>query len=438
MVNRKLIQVFEHSLLKIDDEDPKKISHRQWQALSDFTEKSKNKYFEITAKGVIFSKYVGAIQIGNTTIEILPKIYKSISEDENGKTTWHDVLLKILRKCSRLKTESFSDANLRLRKNSILDWYIELLLDEIQTLQHYGLVKKYRKLEGNSNALKGQLLFSEQIKRNINHQEQFFVRYSIFDRDNLYNQILFKSLNLVRKLSINPSILDKLNRVSLDFPEVSDIVITEKLFTDIVYNRKTERYRNAINMAKLLLLNYSPDIRHGQNHIIALLFDMNRLWEDYMTLMLKGACARKENWKLHSQKSHPFWYSKDGTQKKSNKPDILIIPANGEHIVIDAKWKLYEQKGLSEDDLRQVFVYGQYYKAKKVFLLYPSLNHKVIGGSFNAQKYDDDSCWSNLQMSGGLLFINILGENGKDLNPLIGEVIIRLIEKEQNGHNNEN
>jgi len=138
----RLIQVFEHDYLKVDDDDPKGLCTKHWKELSGYNERNKKKFYDITAKGVKFSQYVGAIQVGNTTIEILPKIDKSIPDDDTTKSTWHTILMKMLKVCHRLKTESLTEAHLRLRSNSILDWYIEIFLNEVQSLMHQRFSKK--------------------------------------------------------------------------------------------------------------------------------------------------------------------------------------------------------------------------------------------------------------------------------------------------------
>ena len=70
-MNRKnFIQVFEYEKLRIDE---KNFTETHLNSIVKFNEKNGNKYFTTIYKGVQFKSYVGVIQIGGLTIEILPK-----------------------------------------------------------------------------------------------------------------------------------------------------------------------------------------------------------------------------------------------------------------------------------------------------------------------------------------------------------------------------
>ena len=74
MINSRVIKVFEYDSLKIDTEDFQKT---HWEALGWYNEDNGDKFFSLTPNAVKFSHYVGVIQVGNLTIEILPKIGKT-------------------------------------------------------------------------------------------------------------------------------------------------------------------------------------------------------------------------------------------------------------------------------------------------------------------------------------------------------------------------
>ncbi|RYE27114.1 MAG: restriction endonuclease, partial [Sphingobacteriales bacterium] len=328
-------------------------------------EEKRVEYFRILNKGIQFTNYVGVIQAGNLTIEVLPKMDRGVTtafneriDDltyaiSNEKQKWHDVLLQMLKECRFLQVHKADYANLNLRSNSILEVYIELFLVQAEMLLHEGLLKKYSKKEGNQTVLKGQLQFSKHITHNTTHQERFYVRYTEYNRNNLFNQLLYQTLQLIPKITSSSYLIDKVARLLLDFPEVSSCNINEEVFNQLQFDRKTERYKEALLISKMLLLNYRPDITGGAESVIAILFDMNKLWEEWVYNRLK----REElgaGISVQRQLSTNFWKS-EGIEKKI-RPDIVIVNSQSkETIVIDTKWKILEELVPGDADLKQMY-----------------------------------------------------------------------------------
>ena len=199
---KKPIQVFEYEKLKANDpaffpneEVGKKVINKLWQ----FNDTNNNIYFDAIRNGVKFKNYVGVIQIGNITIEILPKADKQKSTEEDKKH-WHDALLKMLAKCKKIRVDSVSEASLKKRYHSLLDLYFELFLQEVNYLLEQGLIKKYRKNKDNLYALKGRLNFAQNIQQNLVHKERFYTSHQIYDHDHLINQIIYNALLVLKTI----------------------------------------------------------------------------------------------------------------------------------------------------------------------------------------------------------------------------------------------
>jgi 5-methylcytosine-specific restriction enzyme subunit McrC len=407
MTFTNVIQVFEFEKLYYDDNKPFKKKH--WDALCHYQECQNKKggnveYFRILNRGVQFVNYVGVIQAGNLTVEILPKIDNAALTASNQtiaelqqtdiaeaaeKNKWHGVLLDMLKECRLLKVNNLDNANLKLRSNSILDIYIELFLAEAEKLIHEGLLKKYKKEHGNKTFLKGQLQFSKQIAYNSVHQERFYVRHTEYNQDNTFNRILHKTLQLIPKINNNGFLLDWVGRLLLDFPEVSNCATTEETFDRLVYDRKAERYKQAIFISKLLLLNYRPGITGGADNVIAILFDMNKLWEEFIYRRLKKE-EKTFGMTVLRQGSKNFWLKDGNTRSKTIRPDIVVKYRNGAEpgkektLVVDTKWKNNDQLEPSDEDLKQMFVYNLFWNCDKSVLLYPSNNPKKVNGKYHS------------------------------------------------------
>lgn len=397
------IQIFEHQKLLLGQN----LSKSELDKLYEFNDKNDHKYFTGIRNGVKFKEYVGVIQIGGKTIEILPK---TDNNEEGDKNLWRDVLLKMLGVCNYIHLETVSDAHLKKRLFSLLDLYFDRYLNELNKLLHRGLVKKYRTKTGNINALKGQLLFSKHIQNNLVNKQHFYTKHQTYDTEHLINQILLKALNILSKICHNVWLVDRIKTLQLLFPEIKEIAITKSHFDQVKLNRKTKDYDEALKIAKMIILNYSPDIKGGNENMIALLFNMNHLWEKYIYKMLKRDCPVEYD--ISEQKSKDFW------ETKTIRPDIVIKKGEATFI-IDTKWKIIDNAEPSDADLKQMYAYNQYWNSNLSILLFPqSNNNRDKSGKFHIGKNGEHFC--------KLGFIQILENNQLDFK--IGEKILSKLE----------
>lgn len=377
-----------------------------------FNELHQNKYFTIIHKGIRFGSYVGVIQIGGLTIEILPKADNNENADKN---LWQNVLLNMLKVCKYIQVESISETQLKKRYQSILDVYFELYLIEVERLVKKGLIKKYRKNQSNQNALKGKLLFSQNIQQNLVHKEHFYCEHQVYDKNHLLHQILLKGL-LVLKTFANDALKDKMNRLLYEFQDFENINIQKKHFDKIIINRKNYDYQKAVDIAKIIILNYSPSLNYGNDNLLTLLFDMDALWEEYIFRILQK--HKTDEIEVSFQNSDKFW------ENKRIRPDI-VLKTEYETFVIDTKWKIIEANNPSDDDLKQMFVYNLHWKAEKTLLLYPKTNQ--IDSNFGTFHFD------NLGKKCKLGFVDITNEMTiKNSKRVANEVFEKLFTKNAN------
>lgn len=403
--NMKPIQVFEYQKLKIGEFG---FSQNHFDAMVHFNEVNQNKYFTIVHKGILFNSYVGVIQIGVLTIEILPKADKN---DNIDKGTWQSILLQMLKVCKHINIDNVSEANLKKKYNSILDIYFEMYLNEIEILIKKGLIKKYRRVKSNQLALKGKLVFTHNIQKNLIHKERFYCEHQVYDKNHLIHQILFKGLFILKDL-LNNEFKDKLNRLLFQFQDYKEVDINKSHFEKVILNRNSVDYGRAIEIAKMIILNYSPNLNSGNDNMLTLLFDMNKLWEEYIYRILQK--HKPTGYQVSFQNKTDFW------ETKTIRPDIVIVSDTGEKFIIDTKWKIIDAKKPSDDDLKQMFTYNLHWEAEKSMLLYPKVNQEDTKfGKFH---------YNELGTKCKLGFIDIL-ENGsiKKGNDISNEIFMKWI-----------
>lgn len=416
-MKKDVLRFFEYDKVKFNAYHPIadcdkliQLSEEHISALRKYHTLSDGFYYDLIDNGIRFKEQVGVIQVGNLTIEVLPKI----DRNENDAAKWHDILLDMLKECRFVDPHSTGYANLKLKHNSVLELYFEKYISELETLLHQGLMKKYKSEEDNQTSLKGSLIFSKHIQYNLTHAERFFVNYTVYDTNHRLHQILFQALEVINKLS-ETRLKDRINTLLVQWPQSTNVYITAKVFDAIPISRKTQPYQEALMIARMILLNYHPDLRGGKQSILALMFNMNELWEEFIFRRLK-LMENQLHWKVSRQKGLKYWIGDCGSKKLI--PDIVIHQSDsGKNIIIDTKWKRPPNDKPDDNDLRQLLSYKLYYKGDLAYLLYPCSSKKsnTVEGKYSNKAHQNDSMVfkDDLELHGGLLFLNIL--NGKKL-----------------------
>lgn len=357
MRTQKIIRVFEHERLIIG---AKGFQKNHMDALVKLNEVNGFQYFDPVYNGIKFKHFVGVIQVDGLCIEILPKADKA--GDENF---WRDVLIQMLKTCGRLKPESVGGADVRRQHFNLLEVYFDLYLTELERLIRLGLVKQYRYQTGQVKAFKGKMEFAGQIRHNLIHRERFFTTHQVYDRDHLIHQVLFKALELIGHFTRGTWLYDKYKRIAINFPEVKEITVTASLLDTISIDRKLLPYSYPLEIARLILLSYSPDISGGNEKMLALIFNMNQLWEEYVLVLLRKQ-LHGTSYKVAGQEKKRFWHY------NYLQPDVVIRNTTTEKIfILDTKWKMPGSASASMEDLRQMYAYNRFWKAEKAMLLYP-------------------------------------------------------------------
>jgi len=388
--NRNVIQVFEYQKISLGG----KFKSKHLKALLKLNELHSFNYLEAKGNGVSFKNYVGIVQLDELIIEILPKI----DSHDSSNVNWRDVLLDMLKVTRKLKAHFNESASVQTRNKDLLEVYLDLFLTEIERLQKRGLVKKYRLKTGNTLSLKGKLEIVGHIKNNLVHKERFYTTHQVYDQQHLIHKILRKCITIVVDLTRYSYLSSKASRVEMTFPEAKFSEINLQSFEKIHLNKKTNCYAIALDLARIILENFSPSIKAGDCNMLALLFDMNHLWEKYVFTLLKKGQA-EGGYRLHSS-SKPLL----NNESYSLRPDMYIKFSNGLNLIIDTKWKVPRKRKASMVDLRQIYTYNHFWGSEYGVLLYPG--------------YRENSNWMNFADGNNnlcckLVFLDILKGDGK-------------------------
>lgn len=127
----------------------------------------------ITAKN-----YVGVITTKDgTEIEILPKLTLT---GDNSDQAVRKVFLTMLRTVQEAPFKTFRTAHLNTSRMRLLDLFVRMFLDEAHRLIQCGLKSDYTVKQDNEACVRGKIVFSEHIRKNLLHRERIFVEYDVF------------------------------------------------------------------------------------------------------------------------------------------------------------------------------------------------------------------------------------------------------------------
>jgi len=434
----RLISVYEWDTLWVGEEQKGgQFNQADFDALqAHLTATPDLGFYSLLNRAIRFNQFVGALQIGDLTIEVLPKIDR---HNELGEAAWQDVLIRMIGIAHRVPVYTITDASLLTTRRRILDAYISMFLAEVERLMHEGLLKRYRREEGNQPALRGHLLIHKQLQHNLVHAERFYVAHTVYDRDNVFNAILYKALQALGYAQLHSALKTRLGALQAFFPACSSVAINDALFRRLRYDRKTARYKKAIGFAEIILRHFHPDIRQGRQAILAIMFDMNKLWEAFIIHSLQQAASQYSGCTIHPKSTAPFWRHPDGynhvlepdikVQFDTETLDVTTGPKKRERqvVILDTKWKYNSKTSIA--DLRQMYAYSQYFGAAKSYLLYPdNLSGREVekkeGNFYPAQGQHPD--W---EAHCGILWADLI-KDGK-LNGNIGSAILGVLEKKE-------
>lgn len=318
--------------------------------------------------------YVGVLQLNKgVQLQILPKIHGGTQND--SKKTF----LKMLKTLRDFPTKTFNEANLNTEKMPIFELFIRLYIQEVQHLVKRGLKSAYYDVEDNLRVFKGKMNFSQQIKHNTVHKERFYVQYDEFGLNRPENRLIKSTLVKLRKESESAENKKELRKLLANFELVEISPAIDKDFAQIKTDRNSKDYETALKWSKIFLRNQSFTTFAGTSFGQALLFPMDRVFEDYVGRNLKRMIQQKE-WIISLQDRQYHLFEK----QFALRPDIVLRnEVDQRTIIIDTKWKVLKNTpssnyGISQADMYQMYAYAKKYGTNEIWIFYP-INDEFMG-----------------------------------------------------------
>lgn len=335
------------------------------------------------------TQFVGFVRVLNHTIQVVPKVF-----GDDKPCNLH-FLLSLLRYTKKIQVKEHELGNLGKIKEHFFEILVYLFAKTLRDLLRKDFKKTYVIYEDNGCFLKGKLLIGQHVRYNAVDNTRYFCRFSDYTENNLMNQ-LFKYV-ASKMIRISDSISNKklLEDILVYLCDVDLVRIRCADLDRLHFTRLNRVYEPMVNLCRLFLENMSTQFASSKLETFVFMFDMNRLFEEFVFEFIKRNRRR-----LLINGIDEVIYIKDQFYigrlfgEFRMRGDILINDSSGRKTLLDTKYKILDSSSrhgkLSQADFYQMFAYSssQIEKYKNIILFYPECEGSTFSFSRNCLTHD--------------------------------------------------
>jgi 5-methylcytosine-specific restriction enzyme subunit McrC len=310
-------------------------------------------FFEIVA-----ARKVGAVAVGDRQVIVRPKI-----TDLNR-------LLFLLGYARN--PQIWRDEDIRVESaHELLPAFAEAFARIASRAVEQGLLQGYRTITDALPVLRGRVLAGEQMSRHYGLPVPIAVQYDDFTVDIAENQLLamatMRLLTVPRISTPARRLLQRLRRTLLEVsvpPQGAPMPRWQP-------SRLNARYDAALRLAEIVLAAESFEHRLGDVTVTGYMFDMWKIFEDFVTIALSESLNRA-GWQCQTQAPLHL----DEQRRIGMQPDLLCRHGDAKAAVVDAKYKAERPDGFPNADLYQMLAYCTVLGLSEGHLIYAKGNEE--------------------------------------------------------------
>ncbi|WP_329140856.1 McrC family protein [Streptomyces sp. NBC_01476] len=255
---------------------------------------------------------------------------------------------------------------------------------QIDAALRQGVLQGYREVEESALVVRGRLREAEQIRQHFGRTPPVEIAYDAYTADTAENRILRAAAErLLRLPGVPGPVRRRLAHQRVRLADALPLVRGQEL-PRWRPSRLNSRYQPALRLAEAVLHGTSPEHRPTGSEPLTIdgfLLDMNKLFEDFVTVALREA-LREHGLTANLQDLHHL----DTAGLVRVRPDLVVRTGDGRTplAVVDAKYKVEKADGLLNADLYQALAYATVLGLHEAHLVYaagrqPERFHEVRG-----------------------------------------------------------
>jgi len=232
-----------------------------------------------------------------------------------------------------------------------------------------GVLQSYVRFEEALQGVRGRLREGDQLRRHFGLLLPVEVAYDDYTVDIVENRLLMAASRRLLMLPGLPAIVRaRLRHLTGRLDGVGEVE-RHQVLQGVQFTRLNERYRPAVRLAQAILAGTSLEQGLGAYQGVAFLFDMNRVFEDFVTETL-GRTLERIGGRTDAQ--YPGFL--DEREAIDIKPDLVWWQGGKCRAVIDAKYKATRVDEVPNADVYQAMAYSLALDVRPAFLVYAAGN----------------------------------------------------------------
>lgn len=325
---------------------------------------------KVTRFGIKAKSWVGIIKYKKYQFQILPKLICNLHDNQYILNN----LIYMLSYTKNLDIKMSETTKLCATKNPFIEVLIREYAKSLFNCLKRTTPKKYEREEDNLNYLKGKIKFTENIRYNVINPTKFYCEYDEFSENNKLNQLFLFVSTCLYNISNDCFNKKTLKFIMNYFNDINFVQFDKFNIKKFKLSKNQELFKKSFNLAKMFLENSSIDLSKNKFENITLVWDMNKLFEEFIYEILKKN-EKNLNCRVYAQKGRKLLVG--DTNKKRNTYVDILIEINNKKVVLDTKYKKLETiNDFSNTDVFQVSTYCLLHKANHAILLYPQWTDK--------------------------------------------------------------